>query len=137
MHVDLYFFLNIDLVLLNVEVSADDLPLAQAQDLLYRFGRAYPAGWDAQGQALHCMASVEFLDADGRVLARSDAQAARAFLAHVGRAPRAAHRGALGLHAASRWSATIRAGPAPCASARSSTTACRSWPTWRWTSRAR
>jgi hypothetical protein len=93
-HVDLIFFLNIDLVLLNVEISASDLPLAQAQDLLYRFGRAYPAGWDAQGQALHCMASVEFLDAAGRVLAASDAQDRDAFLAHVAehRAPRiAAH----------------------------------------------
>jgi hypothetical protein len=93
-HVDLIFFLNIDLVLLNMEVSADKLPLAQAQDLLYRFGRAYPAGWDARGQALHCMASVEFLDAAGQVLAASDAQDRDAFLAHVAehRAPRiAAH----------------------------------------------
>ena len=93
-HVDLIFFFNIDLVLLNVEISADELPLAQAQDLLYRFGRAYPAGWDAQGQALHCMASVEFLDAAGQVLARSDAHDREAFLAHVAehRAPRiAAH----------------------------------------------
>jgi hypothetical protein len=93
-HVDLIFFLNIDLVLLNLEVSASDLPLQRAQDLLYRFGRAYPAGWDAQGQALHCMASVEFIDAAGRVLAASDAQDRDAFLAHVAehRAPRiAAH----------------------------------------------
>ena len=89
-HVDLYFLPNIDLVLLNVEVSADDLPLARAQDLLYRFGRAYPAGWDEHGLALHCMASVEFLDADGGVLAASDAQQRDAFLAHVAehRAPR-------------------------------------------------
>ena len=89
-HVDLYFFLNIDLVLLNVEVSADNLPLAQAQDLLYRFGRAYPAGWDARGLALHCMESVEFLDAAGGMLAASDAQDRDAFLAHVAehRAPR-------------------------------------------------
>jgi hypothetical protein len=93
-HVDLYFFLNIDLVLLNVEVSAQDLPLDQAQDLLYRFGRGYPAGWDAQGQALHCMASVEFLNASGAVLASSDARDRDAYLAHVSehRAPRiAAH----------------------------------------------
>jgi hypothetical protein len=89
-HVDLYFFLNIDLVMLNVEVSASNLPLARAQDLLYRFGRAYPAGWDAGGQALNCMASVEFLDAGGAVLASSDVQARDSFLAHVAehRAPR-------------------------------------------------
>ncbi|MFO1274278.1 MAG: hypothetical protein U1F50_21870 [Rubrivivax sp.] len=93
-HVDLVFFYNIDLVMLNVEVSADHLPLPRAQDLLYRFGRAYPAGWDAQGRALHCMDSVDFLDAEGRVLARSDAQQRELFLAHVAehRAPRiAAH----------------------------------------------
>jgi hypothetical protein len=89
-HVDLYFFLDVEVVLLNVELQAHDLPLAEAQELLYRFGRAYPGGWDAQGQALHCMAGVELLDAAGAVLARSDAQQREAFLAHVSehRAPR-------------------------------------------------
>ena len=89
-HVDLYFFYGVDIVLLNMEVAADDLPLAQAQELMYRFGRAYPAGWDAQSQALHCLAGVEWLAADGSVLARSDAQQREAFLAHVAehRAPR-------------------------------------------------
>jgi hypothetical protein len=93
-HADLYFFFHIDMVLLNVEVSCGELPLPQAQDLLYRFGRAYPAGWDARGRAQHCMDSVEFLDADGRVLAQSDAQQRELFLEHVAehRAPRiAAH----------------------------------------------
>ncbi|MBN8511003.1 MAG: hypothetical protein J0L57_20635 [Burkholderiales bacterium] len=89
-HIDLYFFLAIDVVLLNVEWRCADLPLARAQDLLYRFGRAYPAGWDAAGNAQHCMARVEFVDAAGTVLARSDAQDRDAFLAHVSehRAPR-------------------------------------------------
>jgi hypothetical protein len=89
-HVDLYFFYDIDVVMLNVEVRADGLTLAQTQELLYRFGRGYPPGWDAQGQALHCMHSVEWLGTDGRVLARSDAQDREAFLAHVceHRAPR-------------------------------------------------
>ena len=54
-HCDLYFFFDIDVVLLNLEVGANHLSLAQAQDLLYRFGRAYPAGWNAEGGALHCM----------------------------------------------------------------------------------
>ena len=89
-HVDLYFFYGVDIVLLNVEVAADDLPLTQAQELMYRFGRAYPAGWDAQGQAVHCLSGVEWLAADGSVLARSDAQERENFLAHVAehRAPR-------------------------------------------------
>ncbi len=93
-HIDLYFFFDIDVVLLNVEVSADNLSLAQAQEQLYRFGRAYPAGWDVDGAALHCMASVEWLAADGSLLARSDAQQREAFISHVAehRAPRiAAH----------------------------------------------
>jgi hypothetical protein len=91
-HVDLYFFRDVDVVLLNVEVGIDDLPLAQAQDLLYRFGRGYPAGWDARGHAMHCMHGVEWLAADGSVLASSDAQQRDAFLAHVceHRAPRIA-----------------------------------------------
>jgi hypothetical protein len=89
-HVDLYFFLDVDLVLLNVEVAAQHLPLETAQEILYRFGRAYPAGWDAAGQALHCLASAEWLDAQGQVLAASDANQRDAFLEHVStrRAPR-------------------------------------------------
>ena len=93
-HCDLYFFFDVDVVLLNLEVYADDLSLAQAQELLYRFGRAFPAGWDEHGAALHCMSSVEWLGADGSVLARSDAQQRAAFISHVAqhRAPRiAAH----------------------------------------------
>jgi hypothetical protein len=93
-HVDLYFFEDVDIVLLNVELAADDLALSDAQEILYRFGRAYPSGWDAAGQPLHAMAGVEWLDAGGAVLAASDAQAREAFLAFVGehRAPRiAAH----------------------------------------------
>ena len=93
-HVDLYFFFDIDVILLNVEIEADDLPLALAQELLYRVGRAYPPGWDADGQPLHCLSEAEWLGADGQVLARSDAQQREAFLSHVAehRAPRiAAH----------------------------------------------
>jgi hypothetical protein len=89
-HADLYFFHDVDVVMLNLEVRSTQLTLALAQELLYRFGRAYPAGWDAQGQALHCMHSVEWLGVDGTVLARSDVQQQEAFLAHVSehRAPR-------------------------------------------------
>jgi hypothetical protein len=93
-HIDLYFFFDVDVVMLNFELGADELALHQAQELMYRFGRAYPPGWDAQGHALHCMHSVEWLGADGSVRARSDTQQREAFLAHVAehRAPRiAAH----------------------------------------------
>jgi len=93
-HIDLYFFYGVDIVLLNVELAGDELPLATAQELLYRNGRAYPAGWEASGRLRHGLASCEWLDADGRVLCASDAGERDAFLAHVAehRAPRfAAH----------------------------------------------
>jgi len=93
-HVDLYFFYGVDVVLLNVELAAHDLPLHVVQELLYRSGRAYPAGWYADGQPLHSLASCEWLAADGSVLAASDTHERDAFLAHVAehRAPRiAAH----------------------------------------------
>ena len=91
-HVDLYFFYDVDVVLLNVELGANDLTLDQAQEQLYRFGRGYPAGWDDAGHALHTMASVEWLDASGAVLARSDSQQRELFMAYVAehRAPRTA-----------------------------------------------
>ncbi|MBI5718148.1 MAG: hypothetical protein HZC37_10735 [Burkholderiales bacterium] len=91
-HIDLYFFFGVEVVLLNVEVLSENLPLPLAQDLMYRFGRAYPPGWDARGEPLHCLAAFEWLDADGSVLAASDAQDQEAFLRHVAehRAPRIA-----------------------------------------------
>jgi len=89
-HVDLYFFLDIDVTLLNVEVFGDNLPLATVQDILYRFGRAYPAGWDAQGHGIHSMYRVEWLAEDGTVLVESDANERDRFLTFVGmhRTPR-------------------------------------------------
>jgi len=89
-HTDLIFFYDIDVVLLNVEVHADDLSLVEAQELLYRFGRAYPAGWDENGDGLHCNHSVEWIGTDGTVLAASDSGQRERFLSFVGqhRAPR-------------------------------------------------
>ena len=89
-HVDLYFFYDIDVVLLKVEVHTENLSLYQAQDMLYRFGRAYPAGWDEHGRGLHCMERVEWLGAEGDVLAQSDAERRDEFLSFVcrHRAPR-------------------------------------------------
>jgi hypothetical protein len=91
-HVDLYFFYDVDLVVLNVELGAEDLTLGQAQEVMYRFGRGYPAAWDPQGHAVNCMDSVDWLGADGQVLARSDVHERDTFLTHVSehRAPRVA-----------------------------------------------
>ena len=89
-HIDLYFFLDLDLVLLNVEVSANNLSLTQTQELMYRFGQGYPASWDADGQAQNCLSSAEWLGLDGQILAQSDANQAEVFMTHVSnyRAPR-------------------------------------------------
>jgi len=91
-HIDLYFFLDIDIVLLNVEVYADDLSLDTVQEVLHRFGRAYPAGWEASGQGIHSMHRVEWLDVNGAVLAVSDSGEREKFLTFVGqhRVPRIA-----------------------------------------------
>ena len=82
-HIDLYFFYDIDVVLLNVEVHGDGLTLRQAQELLYRFGRAYPAGWDERGDGLHCLHALQWLTADGKVLAQSDSGDRDKFLSFV------------------------------------------------------
>jgi hypothetical protein len=91
-HIDLYFFYDLDVALLNVEVSADDLTLTQAEEVMYRFGRAYPASWSPSGEPQHCLQQLEWLGAEGQVLAASDAQRRELFLAHVAqhRAPRIA-----------------------------------------------
>ncbi|WP_041656435.1 hypothetical protein [Azoarcus sp. KH32C] len=92
--VRLHFFFDVDVVLLKVAVRAENLPLSVAQELMYRFGRAYPSGWDAHEHPLHSLAVFDWLDANGTVLASTDANERDTFLAHVRqhRAPRiAAH----------------------------------------------
>ncbi|MFO1171690.1 MAG: hypothetical protein U1E49_12065 [Hyphomicrobiaceae bacterium] len=88
-HVDLHFFHEVDVVILACEISASDLRLTVAQELMYRFGRAYPPGWSADGQPLHCPELVEWLDANGNVLAASDYENRSRYVRHVGekRAP--------------------------------------------------
>ena len=54
MHVDLYFFFDIDIAILALEVAADNLTLSVAQEALFRFGRAYPAYWEKDGRGGHC-----------------------------------------------------------------------------------
>ncbi|HAF55391.1 MAG TPA: hypothetical protein DCL01_09300 [Thauera sp.] len=93
-HVHLYFFFDVDVVILNVEVAGNDMPLSQVQELMYRAGRAYPSGWNTDGRALHSLASAEWIGRDGSVLAQTDAHERAAFMTHVSRhrAPRiAAH----------------------------------------------
>jgi hypothetical protein len=75
-------------------VSGSNVPLDVVQDSLHRFGRAYPAGWTAEGDGINCPRKVEWLAADGRVLAMSDYEDRKQYLASVCRErapPLAAH----------------------------------------------
>lgn len=82
-HVDLYFFYDIDVVILTVEIYADDLPLPRAQDTLFRFGRVYPTYWEPEGRGGHCPKYVEWLSSDGTVLAVSDYEKREKYLSFV------------------------------------------------------
>ena len=84
-HIDLHFFHDCDVIILACELSMDNVPLGVAHDVMYRFGRAYPPGWTETGEPLHCPALVEWLDAAGSVLARSDFDNRQRYLDAVGR----------------------------------------------------
>jgi hypothetical protein len=92
-HADLNFFYDLDVLIPVVEIFGHDLPLASVQDVMYRFGRAYPTYWDERGGG-HCVARAEWLDAADAVLAASDYDERSSYLQFVARhrAPRfAAH----------------------------------------------
>jgi len=82
-HIELWLFDDINVAFLKVELSACDLPFADVCDLLYRFGRAYPTGWDDYGHGKHNAHRAEWLDADGAVLATSDSDNREKFLCYT------------------------------------------------------
>ncbi len=82
-HVELYFFYDIDVILLALEIFADDLDLQLVEHTLYGFGRAYPLEWEPDGTASHCLDRVEWLDAGGEVLSVSDYEQAERYLDFV------------------------------------------------------
>ena len=84
-HVDLHFFVDADVALVAFEMYADDLPLDVAQNTLFRFGRAYPGFWEKSGDGGNCPHSVEWLDAEGRVLSASDYSERGKYLEFVAR----------------------------------------------------
>lgn len=99
-HVDLHLFYDVDVAIMAVELVGRDLTLARALDTNYRFGRSYPTHWEKSGRGGHCAEWVEWLDADGYVLARSDYEQRSRYLAHVCRyrAPRIASHWEFLLH---------------------------------------
>jgi len=73
-HADLHFFYDLDIVILAVEFYTNDIPLLLAEDVLFKVGRTYPGFWEANGQGGQCPYRVEWLAADGEILAVSDYQ---------------------------------------------------------------
>jgi hypothetical protein len=82
-HVELYFFFDIDVVLLTVEIHTDALSFERVQHTLYGLGRAYPLDWEPDGTASHCLERIEWLTAAGQVLASSDYGEAGRYLSYV------------------------------------------------------
>ncbi|MFA6014427.1 MAG: hypothetical protein WC742_05120 [Gallionellaceae bacterium] len=82
-HIELWLFDDINVAFLKVELSANDLPFNVVCDLLYRFGRAYPTGWDADGHGKHNAHRAEWLAADGTVLVTSDSANQEKFLSYT------------------------------------------------------
>jgi hypothetical protein len=93
--VQLYFFTDVEIIMLAVEISALDLPLPMVQDTLFRFGRAFPAFWNTDGRGGHCLERLQWISAEGAVLASSDFEQRERYLRFV-----AEHRAAC---IASHW----------------------------------
>jgi hypothetical protein len=82
-HVDLYFFFDIDVAILALEIYASDLSLGVAQDVMFQFGRVYPSYWEPDGRAGHCPCRVEWLSSTGEALSASDYENKQKFLGFV------------------------------------------------------
>ncbi len=82
-HVDLYFFYDIDIAMLVVEVHGQDLSLESVIDTLDGFHRAYPLAWEKSGQASRCPHRVAWLSSAGDVLAASDYERQDLYLPYV------------------------------------------------------
>jgi hypothetical protein len=82
-HVDLHFFFDLPIAILALELVGRNLSLAQAQETMYQFGRAYPTYWDVDGCAGHCPLRVEWLSRSGEALAVSDYDNKRKYLETV------------------------------------------------------
>jgi hypothetical protein len=82
-HVDLYFFYDMDVVILVCELATENIGLDVAMEALYRLGRAYPGGWTETGDGQSCPEKLEFLAPDGTVLVQSDYRDREKFLTSV------------------------------------------------------
>jgi len=82
---NLLFFYDIDIIILVVEVVGRDLPLTVVQEILFKFGRTYPAFWESNGHAGQCFQRVEWLNSAGEILASSAYEDRAKYLDSVGK----------------------------------------------------
>ncbi|MFM7461016.1 MAG: CorA family divalent cation transporter [Burkholderiales bacterium] len=68
----LYFFYDIDVAVAVLEVAGTDIPLAQAVELMDRFGRPYAPAGESSDRGAHCPYRVAFRGHDGALLSQSD-----------------------------------------------------------------
>jgi hypothetical protein len=81
--IELWFFDDINVAFLKVELSGANLPFVKVCDLLYRFGRTYPTSWDEEGNGKNNIHRAEWLSADGAVLVASDSNSQEKFLSYT------------------------------------------------------
>jgi hypothetical protein len=82
-HTELYFFFDVDVAILVIEVVGKAIELPNAMEVLYRLGRTYPNEWDENGDGKHCAKLVEWLGRDGQVLSVSDYENKKRYLEFV------------------------------------------------------
>ncbi|HEY3299381.1 MAG TPA: hypothetical protein VGJ90_01285 [Methylophilaceae bacterium] len=82
-HTELFFFYDIDIAVLSVEIVGSKIELASAMELLFRFGRTYPSYWDKHGHAGNCVQKVAWLDKNDAVLSQSDYEDKQRYLDFV------------------------------------------------------
>ncbi|MDR0481210.1 MAG: CorA family divalent cation transporter [Gallionellaceae bacterium] len=82
-HTELWFFEDINLAFLKLEVSGANIAMPDACELMYRFGRSYPTGWDSDGHGKHNVYLAEWLAKDGTVLVKSDSHNQPKFLTYT------------------------------------------------------
>ncbi|HKY89721.1 MAG TPA: hypothetical protein VJM11_01725 [Nevskiaceae bacterium] len=82
-HIDLYFFYDMDVVILVTEICADQIPFARAHEILFRFGRSYPTYWTQEGRGGHCFSRVEWIGPTGQILSSSDYERRDKYLSYA------------------------------------------------------
>lgn len=83
----LYFFYDVDVAIVSIELAGRDIALQDAVEIMDRLGRPYPPAWEhtASGaeQGSHCPLHVALLGQDGSILAESDYDDQEKYLARV------------------------------------------------------